>query len=85
MRRILKNSLVFDNQILAQEVRNRMSALNSVLQAAPGFAQQNSGMMMADSFIFGAITAVSILLVTVGVFFVLIKLGRFLDALKDKA
>jgi hypothetical protein len=42
-------------------------------------------MMMADSFIFGAITAVSILLVTVGVFYVLIKLGRFLDALKDKA
>jgi len=62
-----------------------MSALNSVLQSAPGVAQRNSGMMMADSFIFGAITAVSILLVTVGVFYVLIKLGRFLDALKDKA
>jgi hypothetical protein len=62
-----------------------MSAINSVLQAAPGFPQQGSGSMMADSFIFGAITAVSILLVTVGVFYVLIKLGRFLDALKDKA
>ncbi len=62
-----------------------MSALNSVLQEAPGFAQQGPGMMMADSFIFGAITAVSILLVTVGVFYVLIKFGRFLDALKDKA
>ena len=62
-----------------------MSAINSVLQAAPEFSQQGSGMMMADSFIFGAITAVSILLVTVGVFYVLIKLGRFLDALKDKA
>jgi hypothetical protein len=62
-----------------------MSALNSVLQEAPRFSQQGSGMMMADSFIFGAITAVSILLVTVGVFYVLIKLGRFLDALKDKA
>jgi hypothetical protein len=62
-----------------------MSALNSVLQAAQGFPQQGSGIMMADSFIFGAITAVSILLVTVGVFYVLIKLGRFLDSLKDKA
>jgi hypothetical protein len=62
-----------------------MSVINSVLQAAPGFSQQGSGMMMADSFIFGAITAVSILLVTVGVFYVLIKLGRFLDVLKDKA
>jgi hypothetical protein len=62
-----------------------MSALDSVLQAAPGFQQQGSGMMMTDSFIFGAITAASILLVTVGVFYVLIKLGRFLDVLKDKA
>jgi hypothetical protein len=36
-------------------------------------------------FIFGAISAASILLVTVGVFNALIKLGRFLDVLKDKA
>jgi len=42
-------------------------------------------MMMADSFIFGAITAVSVLLVTVGILYVLIKLGRFLDALREKA
>jgi len=41
--------------------------------------------MATDSFIFGTITAVSILLVTVGILYVLIKLGRFLDALKDKA
>jgi hypothetical protein len=63
-----------------------MNALNTVLQAAPGLQQQasGSGMMMADSFIFGAITAVSVLLVTVGVFYVLIKLGRLLDAMKDK-
>jgi len=60
-----------------------MSALNTVLQAAPGFQPQASG-MMGDSFIFGAITAVSVLLVTVGVFYVLIKLGRLLDAMKDK-
>ena len=41
-----------------------MSALETVLQAAPGLQQQASG-MMGDSFIFGAITAVSVLLVTV--------------------
>jgi uncharacterized membrane protein len=52
-----------------------MGALNTVLQAAPGFQQQASG-MMGGSFIFGAITAVSVLLVTVGVFYVLIELGR---------
>jgi hypothetical protein len=36
------------------------------------------------SFIFGAISAVSALLIAVGVFYVLIKLGRYLDALKEK-
>jgi hypothetical protein len=40
---------------------------------------------MGWSFIFGIIMPVSILLVTVGVFYVLIKLGHFLDAMKDKA
>jgi hypothetical protein len=60
-----------------------MSALDFVLQAGPGLPQQNSGMMV-DSFIFQAIVALSILLVTMGIFFVLIKLGRFLDAMKDK-
>jgi len=40
---------------------------------------------MSGSFIFEAITAVSILVVAVGVFYVLMKLGRFLDALKEKA
>jgi hypothetical protein len=60
-----------------------MSALDTVLQAAPGFQQQASG-IMGDSLVFGAITAVSVLLVTVGVFYVLIKLGKLLDAMKDK-
>jgi hypothetical protein len=60
-----------------------MNVLGTVLQAAPGFQQQVSG-MMGDSFIFGAITAVSVLLVTAGVFYVLIKLGRLLDTMKDK-
>jgi hypothetical protein len=40
---------------------------------------------MNGSFIFGAVSAVSILLVAVGILYVLVKLGRFLDALKDKA
>jgi hypothetical protein len=35
-------------------------------------------------FIFGAISAVSVLLITVGIFYVLIKLGSLLDALKEK-
>lgn len=60
-----------------------MNALSSVLQAAPGFPSQAPG--MTGSFIFEAITAVSILVVAVGVFYVLMKLGRFLDAMKDKA
>jgi hypothetical protein len=34
--------------------------------------------------IFGAITAVSVLVVSVGIFYVLMKLGGFLEALKDK-
>jgi len=41
-------------------------------------------MGFGGSFIFGAISAVSVLLITVGVFYVLIKLGSLLDALKDK-
>jgi len=62
-----------------------MSFLDTVLQAAPGMqgAQQASGMMI-DTFIFQAIMALSILMVTMGIFWVLIKLGRFLDVMKDK-
>jgi len=37
------------------------------------------------SFIFGAISAVSILIISVGIFYVLMKLGSFLDAMKEKA
>ena len=57
-----------------------MSLLEAVLQTAPG-----RGMGFGfGSFIFGAIGAVSVLLITVGVFYVLIKLGSLLDALKEK-
>lgn len=61
-----------------------MSFLSYVLQAAPGMQvpQQTAG--MGDTFIFGTITAVSVLLVSVGILYVLMKLGRFLDAMKDK-
>jgi hypothetical protein len=34
--------------------------------------------------LFGLIMPVAILLITVGVFYVLIKLGSFIDALKEK-
>jgi succinate dehydrogenase hydrophobic anchor subunit len=40
--------------------------------------------MGGGSFIFQAITAVSILLVAVGIFYVLVKLGSFIDAMKEK-
>jgi len=39
---------------------------------------------MGASFIFGVIMAASILLITVGVFYVLWKLGGLLDAMKEK-
>ena len=61
-----------------------MSLLDTVLQntTAPHYAAR--GMGFGGSFIFGAISAVSVLLITVGVFYVLIKVGRLLDALKEK-
>ena len=59
-----------------------MSLLDTVLQTAPGFGSRQS--MGGGSFIFQAITAVSILLVAVGIFYVLIKLGSLIDAMKEK-
>jgi hypothetical protein len=44
--------------------------------------QQAGG--MGGDLILGAITAVSVLVVSVGILYVLMKLGRFLEALKDK-
>lgn len=41
-------------------------------------------MGFGGSFIFGVIGAVAVLLITVGVFYVLVKLGGLLDALKEK-
>jgi hypothetical protein len=41
-------------------------------------------MWFGGSFIFGAISAVSVLLIAVGLFYVLMKLGSLLDAMKEK-
>ena len=58
-----------------------MSLLDTVLQTAPTYAGRRMGF---GGFIFSAIGAVSVLLITVGVFYVLIKLGNLLDAMKEK-
>ncbi|MGA2627737.1 MAG: hypothetical protein ABSF63_11870 [Candidatus Bathyarchaeia archaeon] len=60
-----------------------MSLLDTVLQTTT-HTYPARGMGFGGSFIFGAISAVSVLLITVGVFYVLIKLGSLLDALKEK-
>jgi uncharacterized protein YoxC len=36
------------------------------------------------SFISGTIGAVSVLIIAIGIFYVLIKLGSFIDAMKEK-
>jgi len=59
-----------------------LSLLETVLQTGPSFPGR--GMGYGGSFIFGAISAVSVLLITVGVFYVLIKLGNLIEALKEK-
>jgi len=59
-----------------------LSLLDTVLQTGPNL--QARGIGFGGSFLFSAISAVSVLLITVGVFYVLIKLGSFLDALKEK-
>jgi hypothetical protein len=63
------------------EVRG-LNILETVLQTAPRYPTRTVG--IGGSFIFGVITAASMLLITVGIFYVLIKLGQFLDAMKDK-
>jgi hypothetical protein len=59
-----------------------LGLLEAVLQTGPSFPRRGIG--FGGSFIFGAIIAVSVLLITIGVFYVLIKLGSLLDALKEK-
>ena len=65
-----------------------MSFLNTVLQTRPGtptISRPAPTMGLGGSFIFGAIGAVSTLLITIGLFYILIKLGGFIDAMKEKA
>jgi hypothetical protein len=59
----------------------------NILQAVLQTAVRNPAPAPATgaSFIFGTIMAVSVLLITVGVFYVLLKLGGLLDAMKEKA
>jgi uncharacterized membrane protein len=60
-----------------------LSLIETILQTAPHYPGRGMG-FGAGSFIFGAISAVSVLLITIGVFYVLIKLGSLLDAMKEK-
>ncbi|MGP8069025.1 MAG: hypothetical protein ACLP5V_03960 [Candidatus Bathyarchaeia archaeon] len=66
-----------------QRGERKISLLQTVLQTGPGPVIRVGG-YGGGSFIFGAISAVSILIITVGVFYVLIKLGSFIDAMKEK-
>lgn len=66
-----------------KEVKEKMSLLQTVLQAAPSHHVRMVG-YGGGSFIFAAIGAVSILIISVGIFYVLMKLGSFLDAMKQK-
>ena len=59
-----------------------MNSLQTVLQTAVRNPARVPA--MGVSFIFGVIMAVSVLLISVGVFYVLLKLGGLLDAMKEK-
>jgi hypothetical protein len=65
-----------------KEVKENMSLLQTVLQAAPSYPRMAG--YGGGSFIFGAISAVSLLIISVGIFYVLMKLGSLLDAMKEK-
>ena len=60
-----------------------MSLLQTVLQTAPGQPVRVIA-YGGGSFISGTIGAVSTLIIAVGVFYVLMKLGSFFDAMKEK-
>jgi hypothetical protein len=66
-----------------KEVKENMSLLQTVLQTAPSHPVQRVG-YGGGSFIFGAISAVSVIIISIGVFYVLMKLGSLLDAMKEK-
>jgi hypothetical protein len=66
-----------------KELKENMSLLQTVLESGPSHPVRMAG-YGGGSFIFGAVSAVSMLIITVGVFYVLMKLGRFIDAMKEK-
>jgi len=57
-----------------------MSLLETVLQTGPTRMVAYGG---GGSFIFSAISAVSGLIISIGIFYVLLKLGSFLDGMKE--
>jgi len=59
-----------------------MSLLQTVLQSAPSNPLRTG--YGGGSFIFGAIGAISILIISVGIFYVLMKLGGLIDAMREK-
>ena len=59
----------------------------SLDQTALQTASHTSRMMFGfggGGFIFGAISAVSVLIISVGIFYVLMKLGGLIDAMREK-
>ena len=67
-----------------KEVKEKMSLLQTVLQTSPTHTVRMAAYGGGGSFIFGIIGAVSVLIITVGVFYVLMKLGGLIDAMKEK-
>jgi hypothetical protein len=65
-----------------EEVKEKMSLGQTILQTATHPARMV--VFGGGGFIFGAISAVSILIVAVGIFYVLMKLGGLLDAMKER-
>jgi len=62
-----------------------MSLLETVLQTAPSHPVQRMVGYGGGSFISSAIGAVSVLIISIGIFYVLMKLGSFLDSMKIEA
>jgi len=58
----------------------KLSLLDTVLQTGPPHPM--GGMWFGGSIILAAISAVSTLLISIGVFYVLVKVGSFLDSMK---
>lgn len=63
-----------------------MSLLQTIIlqtTSHPSYPMQRVG-YGGGGFLYGAIGAVSILIISIGIFYVLMKLGSFLDAMKEK-